>query len=625
MNGSPANLNNLTINNSNGVTLGQNTTIAGSLTLTSGNLNIGSNTLTLNGSVSRTSGYLSGTTGSNLTLGGSTSQTIFFNPSGNTIKDLTLTNSGGVSLGNALIIAAGSTPGSVTVSSGSTLNSAGFLTLKSDANGSAYIANSAGTINGTVNIERYIPASRKHRILSHPFSTSLNLSQLTDDIDITGNSTGAISNSAKTLGTGFTSSPTNNPSAFWFSTADADGASYDGGWKAFTAADGSGSNNSWSSGQAIRLLIRGSKGQGLNGNTYTPSNVTLTMSGTLNYGNVNVSMAFGGSGNSAGYNLIGNPYASPVDISSVVYASANEPAINKTIYTRNPQTGAWVSQLLQNGTPYYLPAYTGAFIQNSSSNSVNLPFTEARKGTSSSLNTFKTNTFPNGIQLKCFIGGTEFDNLYILFDDKASSSYDIKEDAFKLVNDSFNFNAITPDNISVCTDVRPLESSKVIPLYTQLKSGQNSIQIRVENIGQNNGFELYLVDRFTSKRVLLTRDVVYHFEIDASQPETFGSNRFYLEVKQLQNGIKEANNTNHFIVFPNPATDVLQIQAISQVQEQVQIAIIDPLGHEVMQGYWFNPSKGDYRMDIKDLGNGVYTILIKGEHVRHSQLFIKAE
>jgi hypothetical protein len=624
MNGSPANLNNLTINNSNGVTLGQSTTIAGSLTLTSGNLNIGSNTLTLNGAVSRTSGYLSGTSSSNLTLGGS-NQTIYFNPSGNTIKNFSVSTFGSINLGSNLNITGGNSPGLVSVATFASLNSNGYLTLKSDVNGTAYMALATNsTLTGNVNIEQYIPAGyRKHRILAHPFSSAINLSQLTDDIDITGNTTGGISNSSKTKGTGFDSTYTNNPSAFWFNPANANGASIDGGWTAFTAADGSGSNNTWNPARAIRLLIRGAKGQGLDGNTYTPNNVTLTMSGQLNAGNFNFGLVTGGSGNTAGYNLVGNPYASPVDISAVIFAANNHSDIDKTIYTRNPQTGAWVSQLLVNGTPYYIPAYTGAFIKVISI--VSLPFSLARTGTSSAITTFKQNNFPMGLQLKCYIDNAEYDNLYVLFNDSAKADFVLIEDANKLMNDSINFYSVTADGKAVCNNVLPLTGTEIIPLYIGISRGKNTLQFKVENSNIPQGYQVYLVDKYTNKRVLIQFDAKYEFTVDANIPSSIGSNRFYLEVVKMTNGIPLANKEERIVIYPNPCSEVLRIQSNKNISEPVQIAIIDPLGHEVMQGYWFNPSKGDYRMDIKDLGNGVYTILIKGEHVRHSQLFIKAE
>jgi hypothetical protein len=76
--GLPTNVNNLTINNSSGVTLSSNHTVDGTLYLMSGNLNTGVDVLTIaqTGSVNRTSGHVVGNLNKYLTVsGGSGSQT----------------------------------------------------------------------------------------------------------------------------------------------------------------------------------------------------------------------------------------------------------------------------------------------------------------------------------------------------------------------------------------------------------------------------------------------------------------------------------------------------------------------------------------------------------------------
>jgi len=113
---------------------------------------------------------------------------------------------------------------------GGTLNANSAVTLKSDASGTGSDGGSVGgTISGNITTEQYIPGGfRTYRFLGHPFSTTQPLSILTNSIDITGS--GGNSN-------GFTNTSTNNPSAFSFTTTNADGgATTDAGWTAFTSA-----------------------------------------------------------------------------------------------------------------------------------------------------------------------------------------------------------------------------------------------------------------------------------------------------------------------------------------------------------------------------------------------------
>src|SRR5262249_20202574 len=135
----------------------------------------------------------------------------------------------------------------------------GGLELLSDSSATAEILTHPGTcsnyISGEVICDKYIHGGRRaFRFLSHPFTHSIALSQLTPYIDITGQ--GGAAN-------GFTPTNTNNPSAFWYNTLKGTGsAGNDSGWTAFSSTNGIG-DNAWKPLQGIRLLIRGSLGQGL--------------------------------------------------------------------------------------------------------------------------------------------------------------------------------------------------------------------------------------------------------------------------------------------------------------------------------------------------------------------------
>jgi hypothetical protein len=104
--GSVAALNNLTINNANGVALNGNTTISGILTLTSGAFAVGANVLVLNGpAIAGTPGNLTTTSASTLAFGGS-SAGVSVPSSVTALNNLIIANSSGVTLNAALTIAA---------------------------------------------------------------------------------------------------------------------------------------------------------------------------------------------------------------------------------------------------------------------------------------------------------------------------------------------------------------------------------------------------------------------------------------------------------------------------------------------------------------------------------------
>ena len=89
------NVNNLTLNRPNGISLGGVLTVNGTLSLTRGPLSIGANALTLNGGVSVSGGSLIGGTSSNITIGGTGVSTAL---PGVLLNNLTLNRSSGISL-----------------------------------------------------------------------------------------------------------------------------------------------------------------------------------------------------------------------------------------------------------------------------------------------------------------------------------------------------------------------------------------------------------------------------------------------------------------------------------------------------------------------------------------------
>jgi hypothetical protein len=102
--GLPATVNNLTINNTAGVTLSGSEVVNGTLTLTSGTLAIAGNTLTLNGpAIAGTPNNLSTTASSTLVFGGS-STGVSIPSSVAALNNLTLNNANGVNLNGALTV-----------------------------------------------------------------------------------------------------------------------------------------------------------------------------------------------------------------------------------------------------------------------------------------------------------------------------------------------------------------------------------------------------------------------------------------------------------------------------------------------------------------------------------------
>lgn len=156
-NGLQATVNNLTINNSAGVSLSSSVNVSNTLTLTSGTFTIGANTLTLNNPIAGTPNNLSAGNTSSITIAG-TASGINVPSSVSALNNLTVSNSvgstlqGNLAISNTLTVSAGTfdqgasfdlSAGLISVSSGATLKNFGTGDLFVGAGG----VSNTGTIN----------------------------------------------------------------------------------------------------------------------------------------------------------------------------------------------------------------------------------------------------------------------------------------------------------------------------------------------------------------------------------------------------------------------------------------------------------------------------------------------
>jgi hypothetical protein len=481
----------------------------------------------------------------------------------------------------------------------------GKFTLESNSTATASIGTLAtgASITGNVTVQQFIPGGfRKYRFLSHPFTTAQPLSQITDNIDITGNTAGTSGQVGQTVGTGFSATPTNNPSAFFFNTANANGnGTNDGGWSAFTDA----TTSSWTRGQGIRILIRGTKGQTgtLDGTNNNPDAVTLDMAGVLNTGAVNVNLVTGGSGSTSGFNFVGNPYASPVDIGAVLTAAAAN--LGSSFYIRNPQTGTYITV---NPIPasYIIPAYTSFFVQATSPTSLN--FTEANKNACSSCPTvFRTATNKQSIQLKVLYNGVEYDRYTLNVDKNYTNNFNRKDDAIKLMNDGLNIYSLSTDMEKLAADYRNIESDSIIPLGITVPAnfGKLTYTIQVAEFSVSTGTKIILHDKWKNTFTELTKDLSVSLEVDATNSNSVGNNRLALIYKKPT--VTSAINTLTGVTIAT-AKNQFVVKYENALAQKTSIKIVNVAG-QVMKNFDLgNQTSVQKNITNTDLADGLYII-----------------
>jgi hypothetical protein len=404
--------------------------------------------------------------------------------------------------------------GNLTVNTGAILTTNDKLTLVSDATNTARVGNSAGSISGNVTVQRYIPGGRRvFRFLAHPFTANLAISSLTDNIDITG-----------TGGSPFTTTQTNSPSAFTYNNATANSASIstDPGWQGLTAG------STFDTKAGYRVLVRGTKGQtnSLNGGAYTPAAVTLDWTGTLNSGNQVFTLPNGGTGKS--YSLVGNPYASPVDLSLVTRGSN----INANFSVWNAQAGsrgAYITNAFSSS--YILPSGAAFFAQTSANSNNTITFTEASKSNGTAATLFRSSN--SGDQsLKILVTDWQhnyYDQLQFLFNNSNNSytkDFDELWDGEKLMNPDFNLYSIASSTKALAIDRRPITLNDSVQLGVY-SSEQNSYLLTVQELPYIQNGHIYLKDKWLNTLTLLQQNQTLTINC-TNDAASQGTNRFEL-------------------------------------------------------------------------------------------------
>lgn len=588
-------LNNLTVNNAAGVTLGGNATVNAALTFASGNLAIGANTLTLNGSVVNTSGSLKGSSTSNLTVGGAAG-TLNFTSGSQALNNLSLGASGVASLGSALDIY-----GVLGFTAGSSLNmNTQAVTLKSTATATARVSDLTGSTlsNATnVTVERYIPfGKRAFRFLTPSVTTT---SSIYNNWQIGGATTagrGTHITGSTTGANGFDITASGNPSMYTYQN-NVDVSTT--GWLAILNTD----VTTLTAGMGYRTLVRGDRNVDISVASTDNMNVATTLSatGTLKVGTVvfdgTTTPALNTTNNTFtnGYSLIGNPYASPVDWELVTksnvedsyyawdpnmgtvaergryvaYSASTHQATNSGTGTSN------VSQFIQPGQAFFVKTI-GA--------SPSLTFKEADKA-STFTNVFRTIgnsslsvsvynpsevAFASPIDATIAVFATDFDASVGL------------GDVEKLYSTGEHLAWSRGTKLLAMDATTPVVASDELLLKTMQFSANKSYTFKVNTTNFDSSLTGYLVDQYLNSQTQLdfstSNFITFATTTDAA---SYGADRFKVVFNSsaLNN---EEWNTKLLRIYPNPVVDNQFTIAVSpSITDKVTICIYNMIGQSV--------------------------------------------
>jgi hypothetical protein len=150
-----------------------------------------------------------------------------------------------------------------------------------------------------------------------------------------------------------------------------------------------------------------------------------------------------------------------------------------------------------------------------------------------------------------------------------------------------------------------------------------SYELKFSNQNTFNNSEVYLKDKFINKTYDLKSINNLTFNVTADS-NSFGENRFELIFSKSATGLNnELSSSNNFIVFPNPANNVLNLSLTTTKEDNYNFTIYNQLGAEVNAGSLDFNAKRTHALNIENLSSGVYFIQVKNGKTSQTIKFIK--
>lgn len=580
-----------------------------------GTLNLGSGNFYIGGNYTNNSGGIYTQTIGTTFFNGTGAQTLLDNSTAGTVFNKVTFN--GANAASISTITAGtgnfavSPTGILAMVSPAKLNAGagsptGYLTLKSNISSSATVApiNYTTPITGNVNVERYLQggstSQRGYRLMSSPVNTGagiFNVNYVAARAFISG--LGGTSN-------GFNATVNNNPTLYFYqenvptsSTTFTSGTFK--GLEKLTAGSNTinitgVANTTMPVGNGFMFYFIGDNinnlgtGAGQKGGTVglAPETVTLSATGSLNQGSISFTpWAYAGTSPTlskhtpgTGYYLLGNPYASALDLNNTNLKSGgtginfSTPAaaatkflvfnpVNKGYSYWDPTIGT-AGGSDGNGASRYLGSGQGFFITLLGATSTTVTFTEAAKvsanqqpspllmsvpgqmhianvrpSAAQSANSASVQTADEvipDIKLKLSADSVRNDNCAIYFKNGWLPTYDQQEDGKDLdgLGPSVYLSSYSTDSVRLALNKYPMPSASrtVIPLYVKAVTSGVYTFSKTEISGLPGYYTVFLHDKLLNDSLDMIHNTTYNFNLDNNNAATYGAGRFELVINK---------------------------------------------------------------------------------------------
>ncbi len=581
--GDPINIQNLDVivNNAAGVTVTNNLDLDQDLTITNGTLTIDGAELSIAGSFTNNGGFSQ--TSGGTTFDGSGLQEVMGSATTNFL-DVTALNSD-LEFESAVTIAGILTLGANVSIDADGSDGFGGLTLLSTASNTARVATLPATssIGGDVTVQRFL-TSAPGTIFRYVSS--------------------AVSNGTASSWTA-TTGVNGNP---WLYDETVAGASYLG----------------WGQTGGSLSVGRGYAVEATGG-------ITLSQTGPLNQGAVSQSLTYtnGGGDDDVGWNLVGNPYASTIDLDNVsmggdpnaVLSDNTSGSIQYHYYNTSTGmgTGPISGGLIASGQSFWALATAGG---------QSVGFNEGSKTINNG--TFRRESENTQDVLTISLNqGDVTDVALIGVREGASSEFDESFDTYKRNNAIFNVASFTDDEVRTAINVfNQLENGRVIKLdLYNIDPGAYSFTI---DQTFDESLQFVLVDNFLEEEIPIEPSesgmFTYNFEVTSDQL-TFGAGRFSIQVgESVITSVEE--DFDNLILYPNPVNpgDLLKLKVTNLFDQDinsVDISIISQKGSLLTNETLSTGINGVVEINMDEYSSGVYILRVVGNSTTHHYKVIK--
>lgn len=369
------------------------------------------------------------------------------------------------------------------------------IILVSTAEKTARIAafTGSGTLTGPIGFQRYIRPGRMYRYLAFPVAGVM-VDSLQEYLPVTGSFLGASKGAGLATAT---------PSLFRFENNT---------WVPFPTTD---SAAQFTIGTGYAVFMR-----------HENEPLTIQVKGEIHRGDFDFQLQPGSPAELEGWNLLGNPYAAPIQwntnwtasgVGTSVYVRDNEQENGRFLMWDGETGDAEFSGNIAPGQSFWIKSE----VPNPS-----LRVSEPSKVATG--NFFKTqNSTPPVLSVSLTYGSVS-DKVYLKYNNGASTKFNIYTDARKLKNTFHNLSVLTTDSVSASIKSMPDSCETIVGLHLE------DVAPGTYTFNFNGDFDpvrmFQLKDQFMDSVMNVSSSFSYGFDV-TEQPASFASSRFQFITK----------------------------------------------------------------------------------------------